>query len=263
MLQLLEIMQRLRDPENGCPWDVKQDFSTIAPYTIEEAYEVADAIAREDMADLKDELGDLLFQVVFHAQMAGEQGSFDFNDVHQAVCDKMLRRHPHVFADVEIRDEVHQTQVWEDYKTEERKQKGEHSLMDGIPAGMAELQRSVKLQKRARKVGFDWDSAEPVMDKFVEELAEMRSAIASKDHDAMEDELGDLLFVATNLARKLDIDPGTALRRSNAKFERRFRAMEESVGGHKGLDSMALNAMEDLWQNTKKQLDTNKTGSDS
>ena len=263
MLQLLEIMQRLRDPENGCPWDVKQDFSTIAPYTIEEAYEVADAIARENMADLKDELGDLLFQVVFHAQMSSEQGSFDFDDVHQAVCDKMLRRHPHVFADVEIKDEVHQTQVWEDYKTEERRQKGEHSLMDGIPAGMAELQRSVKLQKRARKVGFDWDSAEPVLGKFDEELSEMRSAMASGDRDAMEDELGDLLFVATNLARKLDIDPGTALRRSNAKFERRFRAMEESVGGHKGLDSMNLDTMEDLWQNTKKHLDKNKTGSDS
>ena len=269
MLQLLEIMQRLRDPQNGCPWDIKQDFSTIAPYTIEEAYEVADAIARENMDDLKDELGDLLFQVVFHAQMASEQGSFDFNDVHQAVCDKMLRRHPHVFADLEIKDEVHQTQVWEDYKTEERKQKGEHSLMDGIPAGMAELQRSVKLQKRARTVGFDWDSAEPVMDKFDEELVEMRSAIASNDRDAMEDELGDLLFVATNLARKLDIDPGTALRRSNAKFERRFRAMEESVGGHEGLDSMSLDTMEELWQNTKRHLDTNKVvdtnkvGSDS
>jgi ATP diphosphatase len=263
MLQLLEIMQRLRDPQNGCPWDIKQDFSTIAPYTIEEAYEVADAIARDNMADLKDELGDLLFQVVFHAQMAGEQGSFDFDDVHQAVCDKMLRRHPHVFADLEIKDEVHQTQVWEDYKTEERKQKGEHSLMDGIPAGMAELQRSVKLQKRARKVGFDWDSAEPVMDKFDEELAEMRSAIASGDRDAMEDELGDLLFVATNLARKLDIDPGTALRRSNAKFERRFRAMEESVGGHEGLDVMNLDMMEELWQNTKRHLDANKTDSET
>lgn len=263
MLQLLDIMQRLRDPENGCPWDIKQDFSTIAPYTIEEAYEVADAIARESMTDLKDELGDLLFQVVFHAQMASEQGSFDFNDVHQAVCDKMLRRHPHVFADVEIRDEVHQTQVWEDYKTEERKQKGEHSLMDGIPAGMAELQRSVKLQKRAGKVGFDWDSAESVMHKFDEELAEMRSAMAAADRDAMEDELGDLLFVATNLARKLDIDPGSALRRSNAKFEQRFRAMEESAGGHAGLDSMDLDAMEDLWQKTKKQLHTKKPVSGS
>jgi len=255
MLQLLEIMQRLRDPENGCPWDVKQDFTTIAPYTIEEAYEVADAIARNDMTDLKDELGDLLFQVVFHAQMAGEQGSFTFDDVHRSICDKMQRRHPHVFADLEITDAEHQTRVWEDYKTQERKQKGEHSLMDGIPAGMAELQRSVKLQKRARKAGFDWASPEPVLDKFDEELLEMRAAMASGERDAMEDELGDLLFVATNLARQLDIDPGTALRRSNAKFERRFRAMEDAVGGHERLESMQLDEMEDLWQEIKKMAE--------
>jgi MazG family protein len=258
MLQLLEIMRRLRDPENGCPWDVKQDFSTIAPYTIEEAYEVADAIARGDLADLKDELGDLLFQVVFHAQMASEQGSFDFDDVHQAICDKMLRRHPHVFADLEIRDAAHQKQVWEEYKSEERKQKGEHSLMDGIPAGMAELQRSVKLQKRARKVGFDWTSADPVLDKFDEELLEMREAMASGDRDAMEDELGDLMFVAINLARQLEIDPGTALRRSNAKFERRFRAMEQAAGGQDGLDALSLAAMEDLWREAKR-LQATKT----
>jgi len=252
MLQLLEIMQRLRDPENGCPWDIKQDFSTIAPYTIEEAYEVADAIARDNMTDLKDELGDLLFQVVFHAQMAGEQGSFDFDDVHDSICDKMQRRHPHVFADLEITDAEHQTKVWEDYKTEERKEKGEHSLMDGIPAGMAELQRSVKLQKRARKAGFDWPSVEPVMDKFDEELLEMRTAMASGDRNAMEDELGDLLFVATNLARKLDLDPGTALRRSNAKFEQRFRAMENTVGGHAALETMGLDEQENLWQEVKR-----------
>ena len=255
MQQLLEIMQRLRDPEKGCPWDVEQVFSTIAPYTIEEAYEVADAIARDDMTDLKDELGDLLFQVVFHAQMASEQGSFDFEDVHQAVCDKMLRRHPHVFAGFEIKDAAHQTQVWESYKAEERKDKGEHSLMDGIPAGMAELQRSVKLQKRAGKAGFDWPSADPVMDKFDEELAEMRAAMKSGDRDAMEDELGDLLFVATNLARQLNIDPGTALRRGNAKFERRFRAMEKAAGGQDGLELMDLEAMEGLWQTIKKIAD--------
>jgi len=252
MLQLLEIMQRLRDPENGCPWDLEQDFSTIAPYTIEEAYEVADAIARGDMADLKDELGDLLLQVVFHAQMASEQGSFNFDDVHQAVCDKMLRRHAHVFTDRKIRDAAHQKQVWEDYKTEERKHKGEHSLMDGIPAGMAELQRSVKLQKRAGQVGFDWASTGPVLDKFDEELIEMREAITSGDRDAMEDELGDLLFVATNLARQLDIDPATAMRRGNAKFERRFRAMEEAAGGQDGLEGMDLESMEALWQEIKK-----------
>ncbi len=251
MQQLLEIMQRLRDPEKGCPWDVEQDFSSIAPFTIEEAYEVADAIERGEMADLKDELGDLLFQVVFHAQMAKEQGSFDFNDVHQAICDKMLRRHPHVFADLEIKDAAHQKRVWEEYKTAERKQKGEHSLMDGIPAGMAELTRAVKLQKRAGKVGFDWGSPGPVLDKFEEELSEMREAMASGDRDAMEDELGDLLFVATNLARQLDIDPGTALRRGNAKFERRFRAMEDAAGGHDGLAEMDLDEMEDLWQKIK------------
>jgi len=251
MQQLLEIMQRLRDPDNGCPWDAQQNFSSIAPFTIEEAYEVADAIARDNMSDLKDELGDLLFQVVFHAQMAKEQGSFDFHAVHQSVCDKMLRRHPHVFADFEVKDAAHQTQVWEDYKAEERKHKGEHSLMDGIPAGMAELQRSVKLQKRAAKAGFDWASAGPVMEKFDEELAEMRQAMDARDHQAIEDELGDILFVATNLARKLDIDPGTALRRSNAKFERRFRAVEEAAGGQDGLQAMDLDAMEALWQKTK------------
>ncbi len=255
MQQLLEIMQRLRDPENGCPWDAEQNLASIAPFTIEEAYEVADAIARDDMEDLKDELGDLLFQVVFHAQMASEQGSFGFDEVHQSICDKMVRRHPHVFDDLEITDASHQTQVWEDYKVEERKQKGEHSLMDGIPAGMAELQRSVKLQKRAAKAGFDWPSAGPVMEKFDEELLEMREALDSKDHREIEDELGDLLFVATNLARKLKIDPGTALRRSNAKFERRFRAIEEAAGGQDGLQTMNLDAMEALWQEIKKTED--------
>ena len=252
MQQLLEIMQRLRDPQNGCPWDVEQNFSTIAPFTIEEAYEVADAIERGEMADLKDELGDLLFQVVFHAQMAKEQGSFDFEDVHQAICDKMIRRHPHVFADLKIKDAAHQKRVWEDYKAAERTQKGEHSLMDGIPAAMAELTRAIKLQKRAAKVGFDWGSAEPVLDKFDEELSEMREAMASGNREAMEDELGDLLFVATNLARQLDIDPGAALRRGNAKFERRFRAMEDAAGGHEGLADMQLDAMEALWQRVKK-----------
>lgn len=252
MQQLIEIMQRLRDPDNGCPWDVEQNFSTIAPFTIEEAYEVADAIERGEMVDLKDELGDLLFQVVFHSQMAKEQGSFDFADVHQTICDKMIRRHPHVFGDLEIKDADHQKSVWEDYKTAERKQKGENSLMDGIPAGMAELTRAIKLQKRAGKVGFDWGSPEPVLDKFDEELTEMREAMASGDRDAMEDELGDILFVATNLARQLDIDPGTALRRGNAKFEKRFRAMEDVVGGHDGLAEMGLDELEALWQKVKK-----------
>ena len=253
MLKLLDIMQRLREPQKGCPWDVKKDFSTIAPYTIEEAYEVADAIARNDMDDLRDELGDLLFQVVFHAQMASEQGSFDFDDVHQGICDKMQRRHPHVFADFQVKDAAHQTQVWEDYKATERQLKGEHSLMDGIPAGMAELQRAAKLQKRARKAGFDWPAAAPVLEKFAEELAEMRAALESGDVGAMEGELGDLLFTAVNLARHLEIDPGTALRRSNAKFEDRFRAMEALAGGQEALESMGLEEQESLWQKVKER----------
>lgn len=251
MQRLLEIMQRLRDPEHGCPWDAQQDFATIAPFTIEEAYEVADAISRGDMADLKDELGDLLFQVVFHAQMAKEQGQFDFADVHQGVCEKMVRRHPHVFADTEVDDAQHQTRIWEEHKAEERKRKGEHSLMDGIPVGMAEIQRAVKIQKRAAKAGFDWESAAPVTVKFEEELAEMRVAMDSGDQRAMEDEVGDLLFVAINLARKLDIDPASALRRSNAKFERRFRGIEELAGGQDGLTAMDIEAMETLWQKQK------------
>lgn len=251
MQRLLEIMQRLRDPERGCPWDVQQDFATIAPFTIEEAYEVADAISRGNMDDLRDELGDLLFQVVFHAQMASELGYFDFSDVQRGLCEKMVRRHPHVFANTEIDSAQHQTRVWEDYKAEERKQKGEHSLMDGIPAGMAEIQRAAKMQKRAAKAGFDWVTPEPVLEKFDEELAEMREAMEAGDGPAMEDEIGDLLFVAINLARKLDIDPGSALRRSNAKFERRFRAIEEAAGGQDALAAMDLDGQEALWQKQK------------
>ncbi len=252
MLQLLEIMRRLRDPDHGCPWDVKQDFSTIAPYTIEEAYEVADAIARDDMADLQDELGDLLFQVVFHSQMAAEMGYFGFDDVHQSICDKLTRRHPDVFDTHEVRDAEHQTEVWEKLKMEERKLKGEHSLMDGIPVGMAELQRADKLQSRAARVGFDWSSADAVLVKMDEEVDEMRDAMRSRDRDAMEDELGDLLFTTINLARKLKIDPGRALRRSSAKFETRFRAMEASAGGDEALHQMSLDDMEALWQKIKK-----------
>ncbi len=251
--KLLDIMDRLRDPETGCPWDREQDFSTIAPYTIEEAYEVADAIQRGRMNELKDELGDLLFQVVFHAQMAREKGVFEFNDVVDAVCDKMVRRHPHIFDDARVGDAAAQTEAWEHSKTRERDARGMQSLLDDVPRGMAELQRAVKLQKRAARVGFDWGSPEPVLDKFAEEVLEMREAMLGGNSEAMEDELGDLLFVMTNLARQLKIDPAQALRRANAKFELRFRAVEEAAGSRAALEAMDLDEMEALWQHVKLQ----------
>jgi ATP diphosphatase len=250
--RLLDIIARLRDPETGCPWDVEQDFSTIAPYTIEEAYEVADAIQSGSMEELKDELGDLLFQVVFHARMAEEEGAFAFADVVAAVCDKMVRRHPHVFAEASVADAAAQAVAWEETKEREREAGGGHgSLLDGVPRGMAELQRAVKLQKRAARVGFDWGSPEPVLDKLDEEVLEMHGAMNSGNVEEMEDELGDLLFVLTNLARKLDIDPGHALRRANAKFELRFRAIEQSAGSRGELEAMSLDEMEALWQQAK------------
>ena len=251
---LLEIMVRLRDPDTGCPWDAEQDFSTIAPYTIEEAYEVADAILHGRMDELKDELGDLLFQVVFHAQMAHESGAFTFDDVVAAVCDKMVRRHPHVFDGAQVGDAAAQTKAWEHSKAREREARGAQSLLDDVPKGMAELQRSVKLQKRASHVGFDWGSPEPVLDKFAEEVLEMREAMMGGNIEEMEDELGDLLFVLTNLARQLKIDPARALRRANAKFELRFRAVEEMAGSRSALDAMDLEAMEELWQQVKLQM---------
>ena len=249
-------MAQLRDPESGCPWDRKQDFSTIAPYTIEEAYEVADAIQRGSMDELKDELGDLLFQVVFHSQMASETGAFDFDGVVEAVCDKMIRRHPHVFAageggESEILDAAAQTEAWEHAKARERDERGAQSLLDDVPRGMAELQRAVKLQKRAARVGFDWASPQPVMEKFTEEALEMLEAMQSGSFEEMEDELGDLLFVVTNLARQLDIDPARALRRANAKFELRFRAVEDAAGSREALHRMDLEEMEALWQQVK------------
>ena len=247
-------MAQLRDPESGCPWDRQQDFASIAPYTIEEAYEVADAIQHGRMDELRDELGDLLFQVVFHARMAEEQGAFAFEDVVRAVCDKMIRRHPHVFGDGSVEDAHAQSQAWEQVKAREREARGATSLLDDVPRGMAELQRSVKLQKRAAHVGFDWGDPGPVLDKLAEEAQEMREAMQSGGIDAMEDELGDLMFVLTNLARQLDIDPARALRRTNAKFELRFRAIEEAAGSREALHRMALDEMEALWQQAKRKL---------
>ena len=252
--ELLEIMVRLRDPDTGCPWDVAQDFSTIAPYTIEEAYEVADAIQHGRMDELRDELGDLLFQVVFHARMADEIGAFAFDDVVTAVCDKMISRHPHVFDGAEVKDAEAQTRAREHSKAREREARGAQSLLDDVPRGMAELQRAVKLQKRASHVGFDWGSPEPVLEKFAEEVLEMREAMLGGNIEEMEDELGDLLFVITNLARQLKIDPAKALRRANAKFEIRFRAVEEAAGSRSALDAMDLEEMEELWQQVKLQL---------
>jgi ATP diphosphatase len=258
--ELLEIMVRLRDPDTGCPWDVAQDFSTIAPYTIEEAYEVADAIQHGRMDELRDELGDLLLQVVFHAQMADEIGAFAFDDVVEAVCDKMIRRHPHVFDGAQVEDAEAQTQAWEHSKAKEREARGAQSLLDDVPRGMAELQRAIKLQKRASHVGFDWSSPEPVLEKFAEEVLEMRQAMLGGNIEEMEDELGDLLFVITNLARQLKIDPAKALRRANAKFELRFRGIEEAAGSRAALDAMDLEAMEELWQQVKLQLRAKANG---
>ena len=252
MQKLLDIMRRLRDPETGCPWDLEQDFASIAPHTIEEAYEVADAIQRQQMDQLKDELGDLLFQVAFHARMAEEAGHFEFADVVDSICSKMLRRHPHVFANTRIDSSEAQTRAWEAMKSEERRSKGEHSLMDDVPAGMAELQRSMKLQRRAAEVGFDWPEPAPVFEKIIEELEELRAEARVGDPDRIEDEMGDLLFACTNLARQLKLDPARALRRANHKFESRFREMEEKAAADStSMADMDLDGMEQLWQRVK------------
>ena len=258
--ELLAIMARLRDPERGCPWDVKQDFSTIAPYTIEEAYEVADAIDRGDMADLKDELGDLLLQVVFHARMAEEAGQFAFGDVVASICDKMVRRHPHVFADVSFADAEAQTAAWEAMKKAERRAKGEvdDSALAGIARGLPEWQRATKLQKRAAAVGFDWPNVEPVFDKLHEEIEEVRAEFrAGIGHAALEDEIGDVLFVVANLARHGKVDFGGALRRANHKFERRYRRMEELAKAD-GVDlpSLSLDDQDAFWNRAKAEEKT-------
>ena len=261
IVRLLTIMRRLRDPEDSCPWDVKQDFRTIAPYTIEEAYEVADAIDRGNLDDLRDELGDLLLQVVFHARMAEESGHFDFSSVTRAISDKMVRRHPHVFAEAQERDAESQTKAWETQKAEERAAKAkaegrEPSILEGISAALPPTTRALKLQKRAARVGFDWPEIRPVLEKIEEELAEIRTEI---DRDAaverLEDELGDLLFAVTNLARHLKIDPDSALRRTNAKFEARFQAIEAALAKEgRSIEDADLEEMERLWQAAKKQM---------
>jgi len=249
--RLLAIMARLRDSDRGCPWDREQNFATIAPYTIEEAYEVADAIEREDMTALKDELGDLLLQVVFHARMAEEAGLFAFDDVAQAIADKMERRHPHVFGDVEIASVAAQNDAWEAHKAAEREAKGEAaSVVEGVAIALPALVRAAKISRRAARIGFDWPDADSVIDKIEEELDEIEDAIDDRaPAAALEEEIGDLLFATANLARKLDIEPETALRRATAKFERRFRRVE-TLAAERGI-GRNLDALEALWQEVK------------
>ena len=251
--RLREIMSALRNPVGGCAWDLEQDFSTIAPYTIEEAYEVADAIDRKSYSELKDELGDLLLQVIFHAQMADEAGLFDFDDVCRSINDKMIRRHPHVFGDAETRDSETQTIEWEAIKAKERQKssKGD-GVLDDLPLALPALKRAQKLQKRAARVGFDWPDAERVLDKVFEEIEEVREAIRSENQDAVAEEIGDLMFVCTNLGRKLKVDVETATRSANAKFERRFRHIEASLAktGRRP-EAASLDEMEALWNAAK------------
>jgi nucleoside triphosphate diphosphatase len=280
MLELLAIMERLRAPD-GCPWDREQTFATIAPYTIEEAYEVADAIEREDLPHLKDELGDLLFQVVFHAQIARERGAFDFEAAAGAICDKLKRRHPHVFAGQGRPSVAEQSVLWENIKAEERGAANGASALDGVPRALPALMRAHKLSKRAARVGFDFEHASQTADKVAEELAEVREAAAA--HESFTagkgttvdetagrngaraarpaagpsreifEEVGDLLFAAANLARKLDVDAEAALRAANAKFERRFHAMEELARARGEIfSSLSLAAQEALWLEVKR-----------
>ena len=250
--RLLTIMAQLRNPDGGCPWDIEQTFDTIAPYTVEEAYEVADAIEQGDRTALRDELGDLLFQSVFHAQMAKEEGSFDFADVARAISDKMIRRHPHVFGDEDARSADQQTLSWEAQKAAERAAKGANGLLDDVPTGLPAMTRAVKLQKRAARVGFDWTRAHEILAKLNEETAELVDAAAHKTQNDVEEEFGDLLFVMVNLARHLKVDPEHALRRANAKFTRRFSHIETRMAENgRSLESASLDEMEALWMEAK------------
>ena len=251
--RLHEIMLRLRDPATGCPWDIAQDFASIAPYTIEEAYEVADAIARQDWAELRGELGDLLLQTVYHSQMAAEAGLFDLEDVARAVSDKMVARHPHVFGN-ESRDKSpeQQTRDWETLKAAERAGKAEPRVLDGVAVGLPALMRAVKLQKRAARVGFDWPSTDQVLDKLLEESRELIEARDSMDAGEIEAEFGDLLFVMANLARHMGVDPEAALRATNAKFTRRFMRIEDWLAADgRRPEQSDLAEMDALWDRAK------------
>ncbi|MBU0582749.1 MAG: nucleoside triphosphate pyrophosphohydrolase [Alphaproteobacteria bacterium] len=265
--RLIEIMAALRDPETGCPWDVEQDFASIAPYTVEEAYEVADAIARGDLDDLRDELGDLLLQVVYHARMAEEQGDFAFGDVVQAITEKMIRRHPHVFGDEEARGAGMAKGMWERIKGEEKAAKraarvargldpedNGHGFLDGVPVALPALTRALKLQQKAAQVGFDWSEAEPILAKIEEEIGELRSAMAEKDAAAMKDEFGDVLFALVNFGRHLGIEAEAALGGTNEKFRNRFHEVERALTArNETLQAATLEEMEALWQQAKRK----------
>jgi len=254
--RLLEIMAALRTPETGCPWDLAQNFSTIAPYTLEEAYEVADAIARDDLADLKDELGDLLLQVVFHARMAEEQGAFDFGDVVQAITEKLIRRHPHVFADEKSPTPRAVEGLWERIKAEEKvtNKTGQTAALAGIPVALPALSRALKLQMKASKVGFDWNDPRAVLRKIREEADEIEAELdrSRANKAAIAGEVGDLLFAVVNLARHLDADPEAVLRQTNLKFERRFAAIERALAARgEAPQEVSLAEMDALWNEAK------------
>lgn len=262
---LLHLMARLRDPQHGCPWDLKQNYATIVPHTIEEAYEVADAIERGDFDHLPGELGDLLFQVVYYSQLAREEGRFEFAQVVDGITSKLIRRHPHVFPDGDLYgavdvaklEEAAVKQRWEQIKAEERAEKAaapeQLSLLDDVPTALPSLSRAIKLQKRAAQVGFDWPEALPVVDKVREELDEVLEAMSENDPGAIGEEIGDLLFVVSNLARHLKVDPETALRAANAKFERRFRFIEQALReAGRSMEDCALDELDTLWGEAKK-----------
>ena len=263
---LLHLMARLRDPQTGCPWDIKQNYATIVPHTLEEAYEVADSIERADFAQLPGELGDLLFQVVYYSQLANEEGRFDFAAVVDGITRKLIRRHPHVFPTADLYEvanpalltEAAVKQRWEELKAEERAEQAsapeQLSLLDDVPTALPALSRAAKLQKRAAHVGFDWPEALPVLDKVREELDEVLEAMSENDAPSVAEEVGDLLFAVVNLARHLKLDPEAALRRANGKFERRFRFIEQSLReAGRSLEDSSLDEMDALWGVAKQQ----------
>ena len=253
--RLLKIMRTLRDPQRGCPWDREQTFATLAPYAIEEAYEVAEAIRRDDLNALRGELGDLLFQVIFHAELASERGAFAFEDVVSAICDKMERRHPHVFGSDTIENAQQQTLAWEEHKRRERADRGEASLLDDVAVALPGLTRAMKLGRRASGVGFDWPDLQGPLQKLDEELGEIREALQQGgDRDAVRDEVGDLLFSVANLCRHIGVDPEEALRHANAKFERRFRHVETRLKLQNKVPAQAtLQEMDELWDEAKQR----------